>query len=321
MSGPASHPDSDRRLVVWQILDDKPGHRNQTLGLTEALQSQVQLTAIPVEIGDRLRGFRSWLPGRCQSLAEYPAPDLLIAAGHATHLPLLRLKQRFGGTAIVLMKPSLPTRIFDLCFIPNTHEYPHLPRNVVLTEGALNRVRPSTDLDSQRGLILIGGPSAHYDWSDAAVLTAVAEILRRCPDKEWTIATSRRTPVEFGQEFRRLQLPGHLVEAETTSADWLPAQLSVSGTVWVTADSVSMLYEALTAGAATGLLELPGQKSTRVARSAQSLAASGRITPFSDWSSGAALVPPAQPLCESDRCASIVLERINSVLNRSARAA
>ena len=44
------------------------------------------------------------------------------------------------------------------------------------------------------------------------------------------------------------------------------AQVARSAQAWVTEDSVSMVYESLPAGAATGLLAVPRQGETRTAR-------------------------------------------------------
>jgi mitochondrial fission protein ELM1 len=48
-----------------------------------------------------------------------------------------------------------------------------------------------------------------------------------------------------------------IVPFAATSPDWLPTQLARADQAWVTADSVSMVYEALTAGAAVGVLDVP----------------------------------------------------------------
>lgn len=36
--------------IVWQVLDGKPGHENQTYGLTEALARQSQVESHPVSL-------------------------------------------------------------------------------------------------------------------------------------------------------------------------------------------------------------------------------------------------------------------------------
>ncbi|MCX7915831.1 MAG: mitochondrial fission ELM1 family protein, partial [Verrucomicrobiae bacterium] len=91
--------------------------------------------------------------------------------------------------------------------------------------------------------------------------------------------------------------------------DWVPRELSVAEHVWVTEDSVSMVYEALTAGASVGILRVPRRHSSRVVRGLDRLRAQGWVTGFADWEAGQSLRPPPQPLAEADRCAHVIYER------------
>lgn len=309
------------RLVIWQILDQRPGHRNQVLGLTEAILRRTPAEIHELSAQGRLSGLRCLWPGSSSHLKQLATPDVLVAAGHRTHLPLLSLRRRFGGHAVVLMKPSLPLAWFDLCLIPDSHAFRSLPDHVVLTRGALNRIRPGNAADSRRGVILVGGPSAHFSWSDDFVVSQIAAIVRRDTHMSWTTATSRRTPASFVRAWESRRLPGHLVTPENASPDWLPEQLSRCGQAWVTADSVSMLYEALSAGTAVGLLELPGARATRVSRAVASLVTARQIVPFSRWHRGAVLQRPTAALQEADRCAEILLSRFFPDITRTRRAA
>jgi mitochondrial fission protein ELM1 len=94
-----------------------------------------------------------------------------------------------------------------------------------------------------------------------------------------------------------------------TGPDWLPAQLACAGQVWVTADSVSMVYEALTAGAAVGVLEVPRKHANRVSQGLEQLAAEDWVTLFTHWSPGQTLHRPAQTFNEAERCARWIIER------------
>jgi mitochondrial fission protein ELM1 len=91
---------------------------------------------------------------------------------------------------------------------------------------------------------------------------------------------------------------------EDVDAEWLVQKLATTATVWVTEDSVNMLYEALTAGAATGLLSMPRRKERASKRNlGGGLLAEGLVTSFDDWYNGRQLTPPAVPLDEAGRCA------------------
>jgi hypothetical protein len=297
-------------LVIWLVTDGKPGHVNQSQGLAEAL---ARATPAVVHTLPALPAWRAWLallqkraPGK-----SLPPPDLLVGAGHATHLTLLAARRARGGRAVVLMKPSLPRRSFDLCIIPE-HDGVAADAHTLVTEGALNRIRPAPARDAhhgplRHGLILVGGTSPHFEWDGDAVQVQIKSILARTPDTRWILTTSRRTPADF-----LAQLPSvdnlTVVPHTATSPDWLPAQFAQCGTVWVTPDSASMVFEALTAGADVGVFDLPVKPKSRVARAIARLADARRITRFVTWCAHGTLHPNLHPLAEADRCAEWILE-------------
>ena len=296
-------------LVVWRFSDGKAGHDNQTWGLAEALTRLRPVethTLNPLPPAAALRG---WLLGRLSAWSDLPAPDLLLGAGHRTHLSLLAARRSRGGKVVVLMRPSLPLGLFDLCLIPE-HDAPPSHPNILATRGALNRIQPSATLDPRQGLLLIGGPSAHFGWDDAALRQAIAALVAADPAIHWTLTTSRRTPPSFleglsGMADARLTV----VPVENTSPDWLPAQLARAGQAWVTADSVSMVYEGLTAGAAVGVLDVPRKHSSRISRGLDRLVADGWVTAFADWRPRRHVYRPPGVFNEAERCARWIVER------------
>ena len=298
----------ERTTVIWRMLDGRPGHENQVIGLTEAIRRIRSVEVRDIRLDEERKSLRGILSGGLASMASLPAPDLLIGAGHSTHLPLLACSRRFGGRTVVIMKPSLPVALFDLCLIPEHDTLCFPANNVVRTEGALNRVRPSDRHDSDCGLILIGGPSKHFLWSDEKVIRQVQSIAATSGIR-WTIAASERTPESFLKHLQSL-LPNVVLRApHDTSSDWLPRQLEQAGTVWVTCDSMSMIYEALTAGARVGLLELEPSSHGRISSNIQRLIRSSMVTACSDWLQGRPLSASVKSFSEADRCSRIVVER------------
>jgi len=295
---------ASRQRIVWAFTDGKPGHENQTQGLLAALRDRLQIDDYRIHVADCRAGLASCLTGRAAFGQELPDPDLLVGAGRATHLPLLNARRMRGGRTVVLMKPTLPTAWFDLCVIP-AHDRPRHRDNILVTHGVLNRVRHRAHRETGTGLILVGGPSAHVRWSGERVIAQVREVVARVPERHWTLATSRRTPADF---ITRLDAdPARLgvVPWEQTGPDWLPEMLERAAEVWVTQDSVSMVYEALTSGAAVGLLAVPWRSvRDRLARGVAQLAKDGLVTAFADWRQGRALCTPAEPFDEAARCAA-----------------
>lgn len=294
--------------VVWRFSDGKAGHDNQSRGLVEALQRLQPLEVAdlpPLSAGSALTA----LLGGWPAWRALPSPDLIVGAGHRTHLSLLAARGQHGGRIVVLMRPSLPLSWFDLCLIPE-HDSPPTRPNVLTTRGALNRIQPAVALKPDRGLLLIGGPSAHFGWDEASLQQQINTLLAATPTIQWTLTTSRRTPATFLETLQHPSTaPLVVVPVVETGPDWLPAQLASAAQVWVTADSVSMVYEALTAGAAVGILATPLQKPNRISQGLEQLAAQGWVTPFANGSATAPLARPPGVFAEADRCARWIVER------------
>lgn len=292
------------RLLV--LTDGKPGHQNQSLGLAEAIArlrpAEIHLLRIPA--------------GRLRSLARLdtprPLPDLLIGAGHSTHAPLLQLARRTGVPCVVLMKPSLPSPFFDLCLVPEHDLGRRTPDDhIIPTKGALNRVPPPDGTQRHGGLILLGGPSSSHGWDSAAIRLAISTIVSTRGELPWRITDSRRTPAgELGT--LRESCPALLARPhQETGSDWLPQRLRASSEVWVSEDSVSMIYEALSSGASVGLLPVPAKRArSRVGAGIDRLVEDGWATRFADWTPGTPLAPPPAVLREADRTARIVIDRL-----------
>lgn len=299
---------SPRPLVVWVVSDGKPGHLNQSLGLAEALARAAPADIHVTPVLPTWRAALAWLLKRMPG-KTLPAPDLVIGAGHGTHLTLLAARRARGGRIVVLMKPSLPRRCFDLVIVPR-HDGLAADARTLVTEGALNRLRPAAARDPQRGLMLIGGESPHFQWDGDAVQVQIKSVLARTPGVQWTLTTSRRTPAEFLAGLPAAQNLT-VVPHTATGPDWLPQQLAGCGTAWVTPDSASMVYEALTAGAAVGVFDLPVNPRSRVGRAIAELADAARVTRFVTWCAHGTLHPNTQPLAEADRCAAWILQWLN----------
>jgi mitochondrial fission protein ELM1 len=299
-------------LIIWRFTDGKPGHEKQTLGLARALLKLRPGKCIDLPAPRRSSAIRQWILARFPAGNDLPAPDILLGAGHATHFALLAARRAYGGKAVVLMKPSLPLSWFDLCVIPE-HDNPPPRSNVIRVQGVLNDVQASQTASPEHGLMLIGGVSSHYGWDDSAVGAAVLKIARSTPQVCWQLTTSRRTPATFLAALPQ-PLPDNLklIPHTDTGPGWLEQALAESGQVWVTEDSVSMLYEALTAGAGVGLLRLPEPKDTRVRRGVQKLIENGWVTPFEVWRSGEPLPLPEHEFNEAKRVAEQILTRLEN---------
>lgn len=312
--GPENVTLPDTKWVVWCFSDGKPGHENQMRGLLQALSLQHQIAIRTFYVNELKNRWLNALFGRFPAGANLPKPDLLLAAGHATHIPMLAAQRAYGGKAVTLMKPSLPLRWFDLCIVP---EHDHVSAdNVITTRGVLNAVRPAEEKDPHKGMLLIGGPSRHHGWSDVDMLEQIKAIVTTQWDVHWILTNSRRTPASFmdalwsyiGSHDLSVHLAVHpWQEAEPA---WLPEQLADSTNVWVSEDSVSMIYEAMSSAAAVGVLQVPRKKDGRVITGLETLLNQGVLVRFADWKQGKPLLRPMQVQNEADRCAVEVEQRL-----------
>lgn len=293
-------------MVLWLIVDGKPGHENQSVGLAEAIGRRVECGVHRVSLAGR-RGVVGRVRAAVAGSAGLPTPDVVIGAGHATHGAILWLARKHGARSVVLMKPSLPLAWFDVVIAPE-HDFPagRAGGNVILTKGALNRVTAGGG--GRRGkLILIGGPSKTHGWDGEQMLGMLAKATDR---GGWELTDSRRTPAGFLDEAAGTLVGVECISHEDTPDGWVPEKLAAAKEVWVTEDSVSMVYEALAGGAKVGLLPVPRlKKHSRVLAGVDRLVAEGFVTAFADWEETQRLREPPEVLAEADRCAGELLAR------------
>ncbi len=304
MSLTSSSPQSP--LIIWQFVDGKPGHEQQSLGLVQALSRYYPIHTIKIDIRQHPLGVMDWLLKRLP-LVDYPMPDYIVGAGHRTHLALLTVKRVTQAKAIVLMKPSLPVTWFDYALIPE-HDSPPEHKRILATRGVLNAVQPSTKLQAQKGLMLLGGPSKRHGWDEESLSQQMLAVILASPEVAWQISTSRRTPEHTLLEIRHIATNAKVWSADETPSGWVAAQLQEAGQVWVTEDSISMLYESLTAGGQVGVLSVPRLQTDRITDSIDGLIAQQILTSFDRWQETKQLAP-AHDFCEADKAARWLLEQ------------
>ncbi|WP_165857671.1 ELM1/GtrOC1 family putative glycosyltransferase [Marinobacter sp. JSM 1782161] len=297
--------------IVWCLHDDRPGHQNQLRGLANRLQALAGARVYWIDASAiRVSRWRAWL-GRAPIMPdpELESPDWIVAAGSGTHRLLLSLRRR--ARTVVLMRPGFPRRWVDYAIIP-AHDEPQADDRTLVTIGALNTMTPMARLSQKRhGLMLIGGPSKHFAWNADPILDQVDRLRTGYPQWHWTVSSSRRTPEEVIVALRS-RAGAHFTfrDHRDTHSLWLSHALADSRACWITPDSVSMVYESLTAGIPTGVFDLPPRDSSRVAHGVTQLLDEHRVAPFtrapSIMTEGAA---QPEPLWEADRAARWLLSQ------------
>lgn len=296
-------------IIIWRLTDTKPGHQSQSQGLVNALARRLPCESFDIPVSGRLQPLFSWLSATWHAGRDLPMPDLIVGAGHRTHLHMLAAQKVYGGQTVVMMQPSLPLKLFDLCLIP-THDQYRGNGSFLETRGVLNPLRPEGPHHKDQSLIMIGGPSKHCNWDGNCLLSQVSQLCKHNPSVNYCLTTSRRTPADFIPAARQLSLANLSVSPFTeTGPGWVAEQLAQSYSAWITEDSTSMVYEALTAHNAVGILNMPLKRENRVSRGVNQLIADNMVTRFDALGNYKKALCPVAGFTEADRCADWLMRR------------
>ena len=310
------------RLRVVALLDGRPGHEKQTMGIIQALQLRVSVQITQIRVGgfslfnELLQTFRLFLPG-CPGGLSHPEigdADLLIGTGSRTHLPLLHFKKKFAIPVVTCMTPPVHLRHrFDLCFVP-VHDGKCEGGNILLTTGAPNCSVNSRKHQSGNGLILLGGvDTKSHRWDSRQVVEMVEKIIKTDNNRFWTISSSPRTPRETVVMITQLlNQYGNVqfFDYKNTPPGWIEEQYDTNSMVWVTADSISMVYEAMTAGCTVGIFPMQWlNEKSKFKRNESILIQKKLVTSFTAWEQGKLIQNHNIELNESQRCADRILQK------------
>ena len=272
-------------------------------GLLHGMQQHITVESSWLDINQGL--------GQCwQSIRALPKGSVVAGTGRLTWRYLLLAKLIFGLKTIVLSSPKVwPLAWFDFVVSPR-HDGLMESGRILCSEGVLSPMMPAEAPDPERGLILVGGPSNRYGWDEAAILRQIQTLVART-NKRWRLTNSRRTPPGLLDQIEALSL--HNVEifaVEDTPPHWVRDNLLASSTAWVTEDSMSMVFEALSAGIQVGLLAVPRLGQGRVTESIDSLLQRRWVTGFEEFEKTNVMLSARPPLQEASRVAGIIAERL-----------
>lgn len=295
-------------MHIVYVSDGKAGHRSQALGLSQAMQRQCveQVSFEEISIHDLpifslLFGiFKSSIPQFSRQ------PDFIFGVGSHTQLRVLLLGKIYkNAKTIILMKPNFPFAWFDYAVIPE-HDAVSEQGNVIVTHGALNPIVNEQRHQKNRILIALGGSSKRHQWNDEKVLTSIDAIIQSNPHTEIILTTSRRTPDLFLSHLQQSYFAEKLqiFPVVETPQGWIFEQMQQAEAVWVTEDSVSMIYEALTAGCRVGVIKIDRLKQDRITQSVDVIEQAGLIAMQSERD----LLPQTQQFREADKVASRILK-------------
>jgi len=307
-------------LRVAVFLDSRPGHRKQTLGILDSLRQLTEIETFEINVpllpvfDEIINWIKYYLAPASICRADLKGCDLILGTGSRTHIPMLACKKKHRIPVATCMTPfSLIRKDFDLCFVPR-HDHIAAADNVFLTEGPPNRARSKNMHDPGRGLILIGGmDEKSHSWDTTDIINSVSFILQQERNRVWTVSSSPRTPDETNTSLENLARKFDYVTFipfTETGPGWIEREYDRNKTVWVTADSISMIFEAMTAGCRVGILPIRWRKEkNKFQRCVDTLYRNGLAVSFEDWKEGKGGWVSAEPLAEAQRCAREILKR------------
>lgn len=264
-------PDITKAKMVV-LSDGRTGSENRSIGLAEMLgfKDPEVVTMRPKYTNALLRMLPvRWLYNDYARFeADMRAMDLVIGSGYQVSRILRALKKAEPRLfTVALMRPSGGPKEYDVVAVEQ-HDAYSSSDNVVVTLGATNRItrdrlaqegdRWKRRLAHVRGMrlaVMIGGDSKHAPFDVAEVKKLVAALKRAMGDNGGLlVSTSRRTSAPIREalqaELEKSGLQYYLWQPEDVTARDNPylAYLALADGIVVTADSVSMVSEAASAG-------------------------------------------------------------------------
>lgn len=296
-------------MHIVYVSDGKAGHRSQAVGLFKAMQRQYtdEVTFEEVNIQD-LPIFSLLMGMLIKSFRGFSKqPDYIFGVGSHTQLRVVLLGKIYRqAKTVILMKPNYPFTWFDHVIIPE-HDGIAENGNVILTQGALNPIINEQRHVPNRILIALGGSSKRHQWNEEKVLHSLKNIVDNNLQAEFILTTSRRTPSEFLTHLKLESFAENLniFPVEETPQGWIFEEMQKAEAVWVTEDSVSMIFEALTAGCKVGVIEIDRVKEDRITLSIDQIIQSNLV---SNQTSIEMLVEP-HAFKEAERVATCLLAK------------
>jgi hypothetical protein len=265
---------------IWALLGAHPGDNDQVIALAEALGRPFELKRLEFNrwriLGPRLLGSSlvSLTSASRRKIFAEPPPDVTISAGHRSVAAVRALRELSGGRtrSIHVGFPRISPAHFELVIATPQYpiaDHPNLLRiPIALTRVATDAVESAeaAELDPlprPRRLLMVGGRTFFWDLDQEQLLDRLSSMIEevRGSGGSVLVTTSPRTPPDLGRDIARtLNASGvPFVLTAPGKRPTLATLLAVADAITVTADSVSMVSDAIWTGRPVELV--PARKS------------------------------------------------------------
>jgi uncharacterized protein len=244
------------------LSDGKPGHANQSLALARYLGYPSETVRVmfrnrPLKllsylldrIGLYLPSLLHWDPLRSPPDGPFRA---VMSAGSETYYANKVLARRLEVPAVAIMLPRGYRLDFHL-IIAQEYDNPPRKRNIFTLPVNLCHVEPQGVFRPRGGGnhvgLVVGGPNRAYAYDREWFRRLLDEIFSLFPGPQIVVATSRRTPLDIEEEIDRHPFAAKFLYSRNP-VNPIPDFLAHCEYVFITADSTSMISEAVTFGKA-----------------------------------------------------------------------
>ncbi len=243
-----------RRLLI--LSDGKPGHLNQSIAFARYLGWEYDLHQVDYKIAggkalsyllDRFGIYSEHLFSTDFKSGDYRA---VVSTGSATYYANRTLAKQLNCKSVALMLPRGYRFGFDL-IIAQQHDDPPSLANIVTIPINLSYIEPQGLVKPQSGeryiALIIGGDSRHQQMDVALLQEQLTQILALFPEHKVWMTTSPRTSQGVEDMLRQFSFSRAVYYSEE-QINPIPDYLQHSDFIFLTADSSSMISEAVSFG-------------------------------------------------------------------------
>jgi len=259
--------ESGEKILI--LSDGKPGHANQSIALARHLGRSYE--TVTVRFRNRPFKLLSYVLDHAgvylSSLLLWDPPAggfcAVVSAGSETYYGNKVLARRFGIPSVAIMLPRGYRFDFDW-IIAQEHDRPPRKENILVLPVNLCRVEPGGIFRPNAGEryvgLVVGGPNRVYRYDRDRFRQVLDSIFAGFPGSRIVVTTSRRTPAAIEEEIDRHPFEEKFLYSRNP-VNPIPDFLSSCEYVFITADSTSMISEAVTFGRARiEIIPLPPRK-------------------------------------------------------------
>lgn len=256
---------------VWALLGKRLGDNSQVLALAEALDLPFEVKNLDYNhwrhLRPRLLGATTLsLTKEARGKLSGELPDLTISTGIRS-VPIVQwLRHQSGGRlrSVHVGYPRLSPSKFDLVVATPEYPIPDDPRLLripfALTRRRVDEVdaKFKTAYSRPRRLVILGGPTLFWSLDELTIVGALRNLCQRTArdNGSMLVIGSPRTPKALlqtaGREVRAAHVPA--IVAPIDGSPSYGELLHAADEIYVTADSVAMISDAIATGKPVGLI-------------------------------------------------------------------